>query len=99
MIAWVDAWFAEHADDVRSRGLTVGVTRSPADWAKRSVVVLLDAGDAVGQLIVWESGEAMSECGGVVSGLRTPRVLEITDAAVVAEVLGALVREVENALD
>ncbi|MEU8132122.1 hypothetical protein [Streptodolium elevatio] len=53
---------------------------------------------AMGQLIVWDTGEAVAEFADVVSGARIPRVLNVPDGASVAVVLAELLGEVEAAL-
>ncbi|WP_436771207.1 immunity protein TriTu family protein [Yinghuangia sp. YIM S09857] len=98
MIGWVDAWLAEYADRLRARGLAVEVRRSPADRPKQSIAVLLDAGGALGQLIVWDTGEAVTDFVDAASGPHRSQHWHVSDAASVENAMAALLKQLENAV-
>ncbi|GAA1921620.1 hypothetical protein GCM10009716_32770 [Streptomyces sodiiphilus] len=63
------AWFAEHEERLRSRGITGDVHQSPPDGRdKASTWMALEREDHIAALVVWSSGEAELECGDVATG-------------------------------
>lgn len=58
-------WFAENDEQLRSRGVTGEIQRSPDDGRpKSSAWMTVETDDYGAVLIVWDSGEAELECGG-----------------------------------
>ncbi|WP_331745304.1 hypothetical protein [Kitasatospora sp. NBC_01300] len=80
-------WFTENEEQLRSRGVTGDIQRSPDDGRpKTSAWMTVETDGYAAVLIVWDSGEAELECGDWASGqirqehrdLRTPD--ELLDA-------------------
>ncbi|MEV0097312.1 hypothetical protein [Streptomyces sp. NPDC050738] len=62
------AWFIENEEQLRSRGVTGDIQRSPDDGrTKTSAWMTVGTDDHVALLIVWSSGEAELECGDLAS--------------------------------
>lgn len=65
----LQAWFGEHEERLRSRGITGAVQLSPEDGrTKTSTWMTLEHDDFVAVLTVWSSGEAELEYGDVATG-------------------------------
>ncbi|MGW7080393.1 immunity protein TriTu family protein [Streptomyces sp. NPDC054866] len=66
----LQAWFAEHKERLRSRGITSDLQRSPDDDRdKTSAWMALETDARFAVLIVWSSGEAELEYGDVATDL------------------------------
>jgi hypothetical protein len=57
VINHLSSWFDQNAAGLRERGLEVSLKRGSAQADKASAWIDIDSPDALGQLILWESGE------------------------------------------
>jgi hypothetical protein len=68
LLAALETWFAEHVDDMAARGVQMSLSHSPADHPKASMSLDMDSENSVGQIVVWDSGEAEIQYGDVATG-------------------------------
>lgn len=61
------AWLREEYSNLRDTQPHIHAVykESPPEWSKRSAALDLALGDAVGQVVVWETGECERACGTV----------------------------------
>ena len=71
------AWFAANEASLTSDGYHVEFKESPSDRAKLSASVLITSAQRVGQLVIWETGEAELSMGDVASAAISEEHREI----------------------
>lgn len=74
----LQSWFAKHQEELTSHGYTAELTVSPEDRPKRAVAMTIATALRIGQLTVWDTGEAALNLGDAVSGEVREEHREIT---------------------
>jgi len=72
------AWFDVHKASLADDGYQVEFTESPPDRGKLSAAVTITSADRIGQLVMWDTGEAELSMGDVASATVTEEHREIT---------------------
>lgn len=72
------AWFKDHWVALARGGYRLEFTESPRDRAKRSATVIIATSHRIGQLVVWDTGEAQLSMGDVDSAVIIEEYREIT---------------------
>lgn len=62
------AWVEVRRESLAAEGVALDLDESRSGWVKASIALAVDGPDAVGQLTVWENGEAELEYGAVATG-------------------------------
>jgi hypothetical protein len=78
VISDLRTWFEERRSALADLGLNVDFKDSPSDRAKRSAALTVASSRRIGQLVVWESGEAELSFGDVESNDVVEEHREIT---------------------
>jgi hypothetical protein len=84
-------WFTGHKATLADSGYKVEFTESPADRDKQSASLTITSPRRIGQLVVWDTGEAELSMGGVDSGTITEEHREITSVIGLQDATRALV--------
>ena len=71
-------WFAERSGGLAELGLQAEFAESPPDRVKRSAWVMIASSSRVGQLVVWDTGEAALTLGDIGSDNVVEEHREIT---------------------
>jgi hypothetical protein len=74
-------WFDDNRNMLIDLGLTAEFSPSPPERANRSGVLAIESPRHMGQLQVWETGEAELSVGDIGSGSVTEEHLQITSLA------------------
>ncbi|GAA1717097.1 hypothetical protein GCM10009765_77030 [Fodinicola feengrottensis] len=74
---WIDA----HSEAVRQSGLLVEINPSPKDRPKQSIQWVLEGPDRIGEIILWETGEAELSFASIKSGEIRPEHRSIKSAS------------------
>lgn len=78
MVEALRAWFASHKAELADNGYQTDLTDSPADRAKQSASVTIASSQRIGQLVVWDTGEAELSLGDAASGVVREEHREVT---------------------
>ncbi|MFA7764309.1 hypothetical protein [Streptomyces sp. NRRL S-448] len=84
------SWVAANASQLRENGFDVDLTESPEDYDPRSVRLILEADERLGELALWSNGTAELHLAEVASGDVVREHREITSHADLASSLKAL---------
>lgn len=74
----LQGWYAKHEEELASRGYHAELAVSPVDRLKGSAAVTIASAARIGQLTVWDTGEAALNLGDAVSGEVREEHREIT---------------------
>jgi hypothetical protein len=72
------AWFAAHEASLAADGYHMEFKEAPSDRAKLSASVIITSARRIGQLVIWETGEAELSMGDVASDAVMQEHREIT---------------------
>lgn len=86
----VKSWVTENASQLRADGLDVDLTESPEEYDPRSVQLILETDERLGELSVWSNGTAELQVAEVASGHVAREHREITSHAGLLASLEAL---------
>jgi hypothetical protein len=74
------AWLDAHKTSLVGDGYHVEFSESPSDRAKQSVSVVITSARRIGQLVIWDTGEAELSMGDIASAAVVEEHREITSA-------------------
>jgi hypothetical protein len=72
------AWFDSHRSELTENGFEIDYFESPQDRMKRSSSLMIASSQRVGQLVIWETGEAELGLGDISSSKISEQHREIT---------------------
>ena len=71
-------WFATHEASLTADGFHMEFSEGPSDRAKLSASVIITSAQRIGQLVIWETGEAELSMGDIASTAVLQEHREIT---------------------
>jgi hypothetical protein len=94
VLAQLEQWFEEHQEQLSARGLSASLARSPDDGRnKPSLCLNIDSDARLGQLLLWDGGEAEVQIADVASGEVVQQHHDVTSRAELEAVLGSLLNQ------
>ncbi|MFE5557926.1 hypothetical protein [Streptomyces sp. NPDC056544] len=84
------SWVAANESQLRENGFDVDLTESPEDYDPRSVQLILETDERLGELALWSNGMAELQVAEVASGDVVREHREITSHIDLASSLAAL---------
>ncbi|WP_329138317.1 hypothetical protein OG552_30345 [Streptomyces sp. NBC_01476] len=89
---WIDA----QSDVIRQNGLLLEVNSSPEDRVKQSIQWVLEGPERIGEIILWETGEAEISFASIGTGEVRPEHRDIQTASELESALTAVFDWVAN---